>query len=75
MDVSVCHELFREALGALSRLGEVLVDVDACLGSDGLRLGVIWHQLKVAIDLGHLQHERASVWAEASLATLREASA
>ena len=34
-----------------------------------------WHQLKVAINLGHLQHERASAKTEASLATSREASA
>ena len=28
---TVCHELFREAMGVLSRLGEELVDVDAAL--------------------------------------------
>ena len=34
-----------------------------------------WHQLKVAINLGRLQRERANAEAEASLATSREASA
>ena len=59
---------------ALSRLGEELVDVDARLETEGLRLADEWHQLKVAINLGHLQHERASAKAEASLVTSREAS-
>ena len=34
-----------------------------------------WHQLKVAINLGHLQHERASADADVSLAASREACA
>lgn len=34
----VRHELFQEAMGALSRLGEELVDVDARLEAEGVRL-------------------------------------
>ena len=41
-------------MGALSRLGEELVDVDARLEPEGLRLVDEWHQLKVAINLGRL---------------------
>ena len=59
----------------LSRLGEELVDVDARLEIEGLRLVDKWHQLKVAINLGRLQHEHASADVEASLATSHEASA
>ena len=72
---AVRHELFREAMGALGRLGEELVDIDVCLEAEGLQLVDGWHQLKVAINLGHLQHEHANVMVEASLATLCEANA
>ena len=51
------------------------MDVDARLEDEGLRLVDEWHQLKVAINLGRLQHEHANVKAEASLATSREARA
>ena len=51
---AVRHELFREAMGALSRLGEELVDVDARLETEGLWLVDEWRQLKVAINLGRL---------------------
>nr|XP_020177350.1 tol-Pal system protein TolA-like [Aegilops tauschii subsp. strangulata] len=59
----------------MSRLGEELVDVDARLEADGLRLVEEWHRLKVAINFGCLQCEHANAEAEASLATSREASA
>nr|XP_020201005.1 tol-Pal system protein TolA-like [Aegilops tauschii subsp. strangulata] len=62
-------------MDALSRLGEELVDIDARLETEGLWLLDEWHQLKVAINLGCLQRERASAKAEASLATSREANA
>nr|XP_020158444.1 tropomyosin-2-like [Aegilops tauschii subsp. strangulata] len=62
-------------MGALSQLGEELVDVDARLETEGLRLADEWHQFKVAINLGRLQRERASAKAESSLAASREASA
>ena len=71
---AVHHELFWEAMGALSRLGEELVDIDARLEIEGLWLADEWHWLKVAIN-GRLHHERASAKVEASLATSREASA
>ena len=66
---AVHHELFREAMGALSRLGGELVDVDAHLEAEGLRLVEEWHRLKVAINLGRLQRKHADVKAEASLVT------
>ena len=59
----------------MSRLGRELVDVDARLEAEGLRLVEEWHQLKVAINLGRLQREHANAKAEASLATSCEASA
>jgi hypothetical protein len=62
-------------MGALSWLGGELVDVNARLEAEGLRLAREWHQLKVAINLGHLQHERARADAAASLAASREACA
>ena len=37
------HELFQEAMGALSRLEEELGDVDARLEAEGLRLAYEWH--------------------------------
>nr|XP_020178607.1 dynein regulatory complex protein 1 homolog [Aegilops tauschii subsp. strangulata] len=62
-------------MAALSQLGEELVDVDARLATEVLRLADERHQLKVAINLGRLQHERARAKAGASLVTSREASA
>ena len=50
----VRHELLREAMGALSRLGEELVDVDARLEDEGLRLVDEWHLLKVSVNLERL---------------------
>nr|XP_020159047.1 stress response protein NST1-like [Aegilops tauschii subsp. strangulata] len=62
-------------MGAMSRLGGELTDVDTRLEDVGLRLAEEWHQLKVAINFGRLQREHANTEAEASLATSREASA
>ena len=61
-------------MSALSQLGEDIVDVDARLETEGLRLVDEWHQLKVAINLGRLQREHANAKAGASLTTMREAS-
>ena len=69
----ICHELFREAVGAMSRIGGELVDVDTRLKAEGLRLMKERHKLKVAINLGRHQHELDNAKAEASLATSREA--
>nr|XP_040245475.1 uncharacterized protein CG45076-like [Aegilops tauschii subsp. strangulata] len=65
----------RWGINALSRLGGELADVDARLETEGLRLAREWHQLKVAINLGHLQHERARASTAVSLAASREACA
>ena len=51
------------------------MDVDARLETKGLWLVDKWRQLKVAINLGRLQHERANAKAEASIATSCEPSA
>ena len=69
----VLHELFRDAMGAMNRLGEELADVDTCLVAEGLRLMVEQHKLKVAINLGRHQRELDNAIADASLATTREA--
>ena len=53
----VHHELFQEAMGAMNRLGEELVEVDAHLVAEGLRLAEEQHKLKVAINLGRHQRE------------------
>ena len=71
----VRYELFREALGAMNRLGEELEGVDACLEAEGLRLVEEWHKLTVAINLGRPQREVDNVKVEASLAASREARA
>ena len=63
------------AMGTLSRLGGELADVDARLEMEGLWLADKWHQLKVAINLGRLQHKHDSAKATASLVTTRKASA
>ena len=54
---------------------EELMDVDACLETEGFRLVHEWRQLKMAINLERLQRQRANTKTEASLATSREASA
>ena len=69
----VRYELFREALGAMNRLGEELEGVDACLEAEGLRLVEEWNKLKVAINLRRHQRELDNLKAEASLAASREA--
>ena len=56
---AVRHDLLREAMGALGCLGAELADVDTQLEVEGLRLVREWRQLKVTINLGHLQHERS----------------
>ena len=71
----VRRELFREAMGTMCRLGGELVDVDACLEAEGLRLMEERHKLKVAINLGRHQHELDNAKAELPLATSREACA
>ena len=42
---------------ALIRLGGELVDVDACLEMEDLRLAREWHQLKVTINLVLWTHQ------------------
>ena len=69
----VPHELFQEVMGEMSRLGEELVDVDARLLAEGLRLAEERRKLKVAINLGRHQRELDNMKAEASLAASREA--
>ena len=69
----VHHELFQEAMGAMKRLGEELVDVDVRLMAEGLRLVEERHKLKVAINLGRHQRELDNAKAEVSLAASREA--
>ena len=69
----VRHELFQEAMGTMNRLGEELVDVDACLVAEGLRLAEEQHKLKVAINLGRHQRELDNAKDEVSLAASREA--
>ena len=46
------HELFQEAMGAMSRLGEELASVDSRLEADGFCLAEERRKLKVAINLG-----------------------
>nr|XP_020154695.1 golgin subfamily A member 6-like protein 2 [Aegilops tauschii subsp. strangulata] len=70
---AVRHELFQEAMGVMNRLGEELVDVDARLVAEGLRLAEERHKLRVAINLGRHQHELDNAKAEASLVASREA--
>ena len=64
-----------EAMGALCRHGGELAAVDACLEMQELCLAHEWHQLKVAINLGQLQHECDKAKAAAVLAASCEASA
>lgn len=72
---AVRHDLLQEAASALGRLGTELADVDAHLEGEGLRLAREWRLLKVAIDLGCLQHERARAEVKESLAASRESCA
>nr|XP_020151778.1 plectin-like [Aegilops tauschii subsp. strangulata] len=69
----VRHELFQEAIGAMNRLGEELVDVDVRLVAVGVRLAEERHKLKLAINLGRYQRELDNAKAEASLIASREA--
>ena len=69
----VRHELFQEAMGAMNRLGEELMDVDARLVAEGLHLAEERHKLKVAINLGRHQRELDNAKAEAFLVASREA--
>nr|XP_020181403.1 wiskott-Aldrich syndrome protein homolog 1-like [Aegilops tauschii subsp. strangulata] len=69
------HELFQEAMGGMSLLGGELVEVDARLEAEGLRLMEECHKLKVAINLGHHQRDLDNVKAGESLATSRVACA
>ena len=62
------HDLFQEAMAAISRLVGELANVDARLEAEGLRLMEEWHKLKVAINLGRHQCELDNAKAEASLA-------
>nr|XP_020165394.1 uncharacterized protein C6orf163-like [Aegilops tauschii subsp. strangulata] len=64
-------------MGVMNRLGEELVDVDARLMAEGLRLAEERHKLMVAINLGRHQREldnakaKVSLAASAALASLR----
>ena len=51
----------------MSRLGGELVDVDARLEAEGLRLAEEWHKLKVAINLGRRQRDLENAKAEAKV--------
>lgn len=57
---SVRFELFGEVMRAMVQLGGDLADVDTHLEVEGLRLVHEWHQLKVTINLGQLQHDSAN---------------
>ena len=69
----VRHELFQEAMGAMSRLGEELAGVDSRLEAEGLRLAEERRKLRVAINLGRYQRYLDNAKAEASLKISREA--
>ena len=69
----VRHELFQEAMGAMSRLGEELAGVDSRLEAEGLRLAEEWRKLRVAINLSRYQRDLDNAKAEASLKIAREA--
>ena len=69
----VQHELFQEAMGAMSRLGEELAGVDSRLEAEGLRLVEERRKLRVAINLGHYQRDLENAKAEASLKIAHEA--
>ena len=63
----VCHELFQEAMGAMSRLGEELAGVDSRLEAEGLRLAEERRKLRLAINLGRYQCDLDNANAEASV--------
>ena len=69
----VRHELFQEAMGVMSRLGEELGGVDSRLEAEGLRLVEERRKLRVAITLGRYQRELENAKAEASLKIANEA--
>ena len=69
----VRHELFQEAMNAMSRLGEELASVDSRLEAEGLRLVEERRKLKVAINLGRYQRDLENAKAEASLKIAHEA--
>ena len=69
----VRHELFQEAMGAMSRLGEELAGVDSRLEAEGLRLVEERRKLRVAINLGRYQRDLENAKAEASLKIAHEA--
>ena len=69
----VRHDLFQEAMGAMSRLGEELKGVDSRLEAEGLRLAEERRKLKVAINLGCYQRDFENAKAEASLKVSHEA--
>ena len=70
----VRHELFREAMSVMTRLGSELADVDARLKAEGLRLAEERRKMKVAINLGRYQRDLENAKAEASLSDARAAS-
>lgn len=64
------------SLGGIERagaLGAELVNIDTRLEAEGLWLACEWRQLRVSINLVHLQHERTRTEMEESLAASREA--
>ena len=67
------RELFQEAMGAMNRLGEELMDVDACLVAEGLRLVAERHDLEATAALAHRRRDLDDEEAKASLAASREA--
>ena len=69
----VRHELFQEAMSAMSQLGEELAGVDSRLEAEGLRLVEERRKLRVAINLGCYQRDLDNAKAEASLKVSREA--
>ena len=69
----VRHELFQEAMNAMSRLGEELASVDSRLEAEGLRVVEERRKLKVAINLGRYQRDFENAKAEASLKVSHEA--
>lgn len=70
---TVRHNLLQVAASVLGLLGEELADVDSCLEVENLCLAREWHQLKVAINLAHLHHERTRADVDGSLAASQEA--
>ena len=67
--------LFGEAMRAMVHLGGELANVDTRLEAENRRLEGEWQRLKVAINLGKLQRDKAEARAAASLTTSREACA